>query len=47
MPITGKKVTTIELEFYIKLFKRHTEQLFQLMNEKTNLDLNVFKAIYV
>ena len=30
----GKNVATLELEFYFKLFKRHTEELFLLINEK-------------
>ena len=30
----GKNVATLELELYIKLFKRRTEELFLLINEK-------------
>ena len=30
----GENVATLELEFYLKLFKRHTEELFLLINEK-------------
>ena len=30
----GKNVATLELELYIKLFNRHTEELFLLINEK-------------
>ena len=31
----GKNVATLELEFYMKLFKRHTEELFLFINEKS------------
>ena len=37
----GKNVATLELQFYIKLFKRHTEELFLLINEKC-LDFYVY-----
>ena len=46
----GKNVATLELEFYFKLFnfKRHTEELFLLINEKNVLIfMYIFKATYV
>ena len=36
----GKNVATLELEFYVKLLKRHTKELFLLINEKC-LDFDV------
>ena len=30
----GKNVASLELEFYFELLKRHTEELFLLINEK-------------
>ena len=44
----GKNVATLELEFYFKLFKRHTEELFLLINEKNVLSFKyIFKVTYV
>ena len=44
----GKNVASLELEFYFKLFKRHTEELFLLKNEKNVLIfMFIFKAKYV
>ena len=38
-------VATLELEFYFKLFKRPTEELFLLINEKIVLIfMEIFKA---
>ena len=38
----GKNVATLEFEFYIKLLKRHTKELFLLINEKNVLILSIF-----
>ena len=38
----GKNVAISELEFYIKLFKRHTEELLWLINEKMSWFLCIF-----
>ena len=44
----GKNVATLELGLYIKLFKRHTEELFLLINEKNVLIfMYIFKATYL
>ena len=44
----SKNVATLELEFYIKLFKRHTEELFLLINDKNVLIfMHIYKATYV
>ena len=39
---------TLELEFYFKLFKQHTEEYFVLINEKNVWNfIYIFKATYV
>ena len=43
----GKNVATLEFEFYIKLLKRHTKELFLLINEKNVLIfMYIFKSTY-
>ena len=44
----GKNVSTLDLEFYFKLFKRHSEKLFLMINEKNVLiSMYIFQATYV
>ena len=38
----GKNVASLNSEFSFKLFKRHTEELFLLINEKNVLILCIF-----
>ena len=41
----GKNVDTLELEFYIKLFKRHSEEFILLINDK-NVLIYMYVHIY-